>query len=161
MRRSLLLLLFPLAACGGAEATVEGTAGDIAWGSSTSVYFGARYVLISATEIDCRDVSWVSSNYDESVKPTDLNVSTLQFTFASGDSVEEGKFPVAQGGQAQATIVNVSGDVFHEYNATAGTLVVDSVEADETATGSFEDLAFQDGMLSGSFTAEHCVNLKP
>ena len=54
-----------------------------------------------------------------------------------------------------------TGDVFHEYNATAGTLVVDSVEADETATGSFEDLAFEDGTLSGSFTAEHCVNLKP
>ncbi len=155
------LLLFPLAACGGAQATVEGTAGEIAWGETQSVFVGARYVVISATELDCLDIDWISRNYDEGVKPTDLNVSTLQFTFASGDSVQEGKFPVAQGGQVQATIVNVSGDVFHEFNATTGTLVVDTVEEEGTATGTFDGVAFDDGTLSGSFTAEFCVNLKP
>jgi hypothetical protein len=161
MRPSSLLGVLSLTACGGASASVEGSAGGIAWGESQTVYVGARYVVISATELDCRDVDWIDRNYDEGVKPTDLNVSTLQFTFASGDRVEEGKFPIAQGAAVQATIVNVSGDVFHEYNATGGALIVDSAEDEGSATGSFEAVAFEDGTLSGSFTAEFCVNLKP
>jgi hypothetical protein len=161
MRHSFLLALLPLVACGGASASVEGSAGGISWGESQFVYVGARYVVISATDLDCRSIDWISRNYDEGVKPTDLNVSTLQFTFASGDSVQEGRFPIAQGGQVQATIVNVSGDVFREFNAANGTFQVDGVEEEGAATGTFEDVAFEDGTLSGSFTAEFCVNLKP
>ena len=161
MRSCFLLALFPLAACAGASATVEGSAGGIQWGESAFVFVGARYVVISATELACRDVDWVSRNYDEGVKPTDLNVSTLQFTFASGDAVEKGKFLIAQGGQVQSTIVNVSGDVFREFNAVGGTFEIDETEVEGATTGSFDEVAFDDGTLSGSFTAEFCVNLKP
>ncbi len=156
-----LLVSALLTACGGATAEVEGAAGGIQWGASDHVYVGARYVVISAVEVECRDIDWVDRNYDEGVKPTDGNTSLLQFTFASGDEVEEGKFPIEQGGQVQATIVNISGDVFHESIATGGTLSVDSVAEEGEATGTFDAVTFEDGTLSGSFTAEWCVNLKP
>jgi len=156
----MLPLLAALVGCGGATASVEGTAGDVSWGSTDFVYFGARYIVISAAEIDCRDIDWVNRNYDEGVAPTDLDVTTLQFTFTSGDSVAQGRFPVAEGGQVTSTIVNVSGDVFHEYNASAGTLQVDAAEEDGTATGSFDSVTFEDGSITGTFTAEWCVNLK-
>ena len=163
MLRQTLPLLFPglLVGCGGALAEVEGTAGGIQWGSSEFVYVGARYVVISAVEVDCRDIDWVDRNYDEGVKPTATNPSLLQFTFASRDAVEQGKFAIAQGGQVQSTIITISGDVFNEYNASAGTLSVDSVEDEGAATGSFDAVTFEDGTLSGTFTAEWCVNLKP
>lgn len=150
-----------LSACGGGNADVEGVAGGIQWGASDHVYVGARYVVISAVEVDCRDIDWVDRNYDEGVKPTEGSTSLLQFTFASGDDVEQGKFPIQQGGQVQATIVNISGDVFYEFSATGGTLSVDSVAEEGEATGSFEAVTFEDGTLSGSFAAEWCVNLKP
>ncbi len=161
MQRTLPLLLVGLFACGGASAEIEGTAGGVAWSDSSWVYVGARYIVISDIELDCRDADWVESNYDEGVAPTDIDVTVLQFAFPSSESVSTGRSAISQGGQAEATIVNLAGDVFHEYPATSGTLDVDSVEEDESATGSFESVTFEDGTLSGSFTAEWCVNLKP
>lgn len=155
------LVTLGLIGCGGASATVEGTAGGISWGESTWAYAGARYIVISAVELECRDVSWVETSYDEGVAPADFDLSVLQFAFPSAESIAEGRSAVSQGGQAEATIVNVSGNVFHEYEATGGTLDVDSVEQDSSAAGSFESVTFEDGTLSGSFTAEWCVNLKP
>ena len=150
-----------LVGCGGGRASVEGTAGGISFGDTTSVYVGSRYVVISAIPVECRDIDWVDRNYDEGVSPTELDTSVLQFTFASSESVETGKFPIAQGGQVQSTIVNITGNTFHEYNATEGTLTVDSVEEEGTAEGSFDAVSFEDGTVSGTFTAEWCVNLKP
>lgn len=162
MERLLPILLLPtLVGCGGASAQVEGTAGGIAWGDSTWVYAGARYIVISAIEVECRDVDWVESNYDEGVAPTTIDVSLLQFAFPSSESIATGRSAVSPGSQAEATIVNLTGDVFHEYPASAGTLDVDSVEEDSSVTGSFDSVTFEDGTLSGSFTAEWCVNLKP
>lgn len=157
----LALSAFALSGCGGASATVEGTAGGITWGESTWAYAGARYIVISQTELDCRDVSWVETSYDQGIAPADFDLSVLQFAFPSSETVAEGRSAISQGGQAEATIVNVSGDVFHPYEANSGTLDVDSVEDEVSATGSFESVTFDDGTLSGTFTAEWCVNLKP
>ncbi|MBM4393564.1 MAG: hypothetical protein FJ090_20765 [Deltaproteobacteria bacterium] len=161
--RSLVPLVPTLAAlvgCGGASAEVEGTAGGIKFGGTDYVYWGARYVVISMVEVECTGVDWVERNYDEGVAPTTVDTSVLQFTF-SGDELEEGKSSIQQGGQAQATIVNVSGGVFQETNATAGAVTIDSFDDEGLATGSFETVTFEDGTLSGSFTAEWCRNLKP
>ena len=161
-RLILSCLLAVFAGCEGAGAELEGTAGGIQWGSSDWVYVGARYVIISQIEVECRDIDWIERNYDEGVAPTDNDASLLQLAFSSSEEVQAGRFPVAQGGQVEGTIVNVTGDVFNETAATGGTLDVDSVEQDGVATGTFEALTFDDGgTLSGSFTAEWCVNLKP
>jgi hypothetical protein len=138
---------------------VEGTAGGIKFGSSSSVYWGARYVVISMEEVDCTGVDWVERNYDEGVNPTDVDTSVLQFTFA-GDELVTGKSAIQQGGQVQATIVNIEGGAFQESNASAGTVTIDGFEEEGFAEGSFEAVSFDDGTLAGSFTAEWCRNLK-
>ncbi len=151
-----------LAGCAATGAEIEGTAGGIQWGSSDWVFVGARYVIISQIEVECRDIDWIERNYDEGVSPTDNDTSLLQLAFSSSEEVPAGRFPVAQGGQVEGTIVNVTGDAFEETPATAGTLDIDSVEVEGVATGTFDALTFEDGgTLSGSFTAEWCVNLKP
>ncbi len=150
-----------LAACGGSTASVEGTAGDVSWGDTDYVYVGSRYIVVSGVEIDCRDIDWIDRTYDDGVNPAGMDVATLQFTFASGDAVEAGKFSIAKGAAVQSTIVHVSGDTTHIYDATSGILQVDSTEDGGTTTGSFDSVVFDDGgTLSGTFTAQWCVNLK-
>ncbi len=155
-----LLALSPLAACAGASAEVEGSAGGIQFGSTDYVYWGSRYVVVSMVEVECTGVDWVERNYDEGVPPTTIDTSVLQFTFA-GDELTTGKSAVQQGGQVQATVVNVDAGVFNETNATGGTVTIDAFEDEGMAEGSFDAVTFEDGSVSGTFTAEWCRNLKP
>lgn len=158
---STLLALTTLCGCAGASAEVDGAAGGIQFGSTNYVYWGSRYVVISMVEVECTGVDWVERNYDEGVAPTEVDTSVLQFTFA-GEELVAGKSAVQQGGQVQATVVNVDGGVFQETNATGGTVTIDAVEEEEALVdGSFDAVSFEDGTLSGTFTAEWCRNLKP
>lgn len=139
---------------------MTGSAGGVSFGDTAYVYWGARYVIISAIEVECTGLPWVEQNYDAESSPTDVDTSILQFTFA-GELIETGKFTIAQGAQVQATVVNIEGGLFKETNAVSGTFDLDSVEEEGLATGAFEAVAFDDGTLDGSFTAIWCRNLKP
>lgn len=150
-----------LAGCEAASAEVTGTANGIAFGETTSVYWGARFVVVSAVELECDELSWVEQNYDATAgAPSEFDTSLLQFTFA-GELIETGTFSIAQGAQVQATVVNVDGGTFVESNATAGTFDLESVEDEGFAEGTFAAVTFEDGVLDGSFTAAWCRTLKP
>ena len=155
------VLLGLAAGCEGSSAEVSGTANGIAFGESSWVFWGARYVVVSAVEMECSDLHWVEQNYDTtSGAPSEFDTSIVQFTFA-GELIETGKFTIAQGASVQATVVNIDAGVFHEMNATAGTFDLESVEDEGFATGSFEAVTFEDGSLDGTFNAEWCRTLKP
>lgn len=166
-RYSLVISIFvvvvvaALPGCEAASASVTGTANGIAFGESTSVYWGARYVVVSAVELECDELAWVEQNYDATAgAPSEFDTSLLQFTFA-GELIETGTFSIAQGAQVQATIVNIDGGAYAESNATAGTFDLESVADEGFAEGTFEGVTFEDGVLDGSFTAAWCRTLKP
>ena len=121
--------------CASATANVTGTANGIAFGETAPVSWGARFVIISAVELECSELAWVEQNYDTTGgAPTEFDTSLLQFTFA-GELIETGTFSIAQGAQVQATVVNIDAGAFHESNATAGTLDLESVEDEGFAEG--------------------------
>ncbi len=149
--------------CVSAEADVSGTAGGVAWSATTSVYFGARYVVISQLELGCDGVDFVARNYDEGVAPTDRDTQLLQFAFSS-DEVEKGKFAVDVGGEVQSSIVEIHDGNFTESLANGGTFTVKEIVAETTVTGTFDAITFDGeapGTVTGTFTAAWCRNLKP
>lgn len=153
------LLAAPALACAAPSAEVSGTVGGITFGESSNVFFGASYVVIAHSDTDCEGVSFVERNYDAGVAPTDADVQLLQFAF-KGDTVEQGLVQVSLEGPVFSTVVDVTGGAFREHNATAGTLTVDEIVDEERASGTFDTVTFEEGTVSGTFTAEWCRNLK-
>ncbi len=155
-------LISLLAGCGAPPAAVSGTAGGITFEASTSAFFGGPYVVIANGEVDCVDLAWIRRSYEDGVAPTDSSVQLLQFAF-NGDSsptVAEGRVAVGVAANVSATLVKVAGDTPTFSRAEGGFLDIDTVEAESEAVGSFEGLAFEDGTLSGTFTATWCRNLR-
>lgn len=163
VRNSLLALaVLPLAACGAAgSAEISGSAGGITWGDTEYAYFGSSYLVFSNLETDCQSISFVDNNYDDGAPPTTQDTQLLQFAFEASE-VNEGVFPVAAtDAEVHATIVFIKDGAMVTPDANAGNLTIDAVSAESSVEGSFDSITFEDGSLSGSFTAEWCVNLKP
>ena len=129
--------------------------------NATTFYWGGPYLVFTDTESDCKDMSWVQRGptYENGgTAPTDSDMVALLFTFEATDVVEtnaslEGDAPV------DARVLTVEGDALTVYKAREGTLIVDSLEDEGVATGSFA-LGFEDGSLNGEFEIEWCNNLK-
>lgn len=151
--------LAALSACGGGSAEVTGTAGGITFGETEFVYFGGPYVIISQVEAECDEFAWVERNYEVGQSPTETDVAALQFAY-SGETLVEGAQAIAVDASVAATVLNVKDVVFSYERAEAGFITMDEVIEDESASGTFEGLTFEDGTLNGSFTAEWCRNLK-
>lgn len=153
---AILLLL----ACAPA-AELSGSAGGITWGDTNYAWFGARYIVFSNIETDCEGIAFIDQNYDEQVAPNDVDTQTLQFTFDTED-VRTGTFQVAAtDAEVHSTIVFIQDGAFSESIAAAGVLTVDEIDPDSSISGSFDTVSFEDGSVSGSFTAQWCRNLKP
>jgi hypothetical protein len=128
--------------------------------NATTFYWGGPYLMFTNTEGDCEDVAWVNRGptYENGgTAPTDFDMITLLFTFEATDVVEtnaslEGDAPV------DARVLTVEGDALTVYKAREGTLIIDSLEDEGVATGTFA-LGFEDGELSGEFEVEWCNNL--
>ncbi|MDP2313914.1 MAG: hypothetical protein Q8P41_13490 [Pseudomonadota bacterium] len=148
-----------LTSCGGTGADVTGSAGGVNFGKTKQVYFGGPFIVIAITEVDCEGLDFTRRNYEVGQVPTDFDVQLVQFAFEA-DNVAEGVFPVKIDAAVSATVVNVTGGAFFEAIATGGLLTVESVEADQSATGVFEGVLFDDGTLDGEFDATWCRNLK-
>jgi hypothetical protein len=143
------------------ESTVTGTAGGITFGETATAYFGGPFLVVSAQPIDCMDLAFVVKSYEDGVAATDEDVAFLQFAFGQTD-VATGRTAVDVGASVSATVVNIVGDASRYTRAESGLLVVDAVDPSEDglATGSFEDVTFEDGTLAGTFTATWCRNLR-
>jgi hypothetical protein len=107
------------------------------------------------------DLAFVVPAYEDGVAATDRDVALLQFTFGQTD-VNLGRTAVDVGASVSATVVNIVGDASGYTRAESGLLIVDAVDPSENglASGSFEDVTFEDGTLAGTFNATWCRNLR-
>jgi hypothetical protein len=149
-----------LVGCGGASAEVTGTVGDVAFGETSYVYMGGPFIIISMLEVSCEGLDFVRRNYEVGMAPTDADTEILQFSFDE-DLVATGSYPIDIDAAVSSTVIAVSGGAFYEDIARGGLLTVDTFSDEDSASGSFSELAFDGGTLSGSFSAEWCRNLKP
>lgn len=148
-----------LVGCGGAKAEVTGSAGGVEFGKTHHVYFGGPFVVVSMSETDCEGLDFVRPSYEIGVAPTEMDTQMLQFSY-DGDIVPEGVAFVGVGAQVSASVLSVSGTTFTENQAQAGQLTIESVESNDSVSGKFEGILFDDGALDGTFDALWCRNLK-
>lgn len=151
-----------LSGCAASTADVTGSAGGVTFGSTTHVYFGGPFVIISMLEVSCEQLDFVRRNYEVGQAPTDAETKMLQFSYDT-DAVTAGKIPVSIDAAVSASVVDVSASgAFTEVVAVSGELNVESVETDDFASGTFTAVTFDDGgVLDGTFDAVWCRNLKP
>jgi hypothetical protein len=154
-----MVALVALVGCGGSSAEVSGSAGGVDFDRTNHVLFGGPYIVVSMIDVDCEDLDYVRRNYEEGQAPTELDTAMLQFSF-QGEAVVEGPAPLAIDGVASASVIRISGGAFYETVAEGGLLTIDAVTDEDTASGTFEGVTFEDGTLDGEFTAEWCRNLK-
>lgn len=160
--RSFLLfssvLISGLAACTQPEAQIDGSVAGIQFNDTEHVFFGGEYLVVGASDIECMDLAFIEEVYDISEPPTDGSVQLLQLAWIAGD-MTTGSVPVGISASVEATVLQVTDGTFEvNTRAEAGTVNVESFD-DAWALGSFDGLTFEDGSLSGSFTAEYCRNL--
>jgi hypothetical protein len=148
-----------LVGCGGASAEVDGSAGGVEFGKTNQVYFGGPFIIISMLELDCEDVDYVRRNYEIGLAPTDSDTQLIQFSFDE-DTISEGDFPVDIDAAVSSSVVKISGGAFTETVASGGLLTVDSFEDEDHVDGTFDGITFEDGTVSGEFSAVWCRNLK-
>lgn len=149
-----------LGGCGGASADVTGSAGGVDFGRTKYVFFGGPFVIVSMEEVECEGLDFVRRNYEIGQAPTEAETQMLQFSYADADTIPEGIAFVDINASVSASVLSVTGGAFFETIASGGQLTIESVEADESASGVFEGIFFEDGTLDGSFDAVWCRNLK-
>lgn len=161
-RLSTAALLLPAALIGCAPDTFADISGEVDGTkiNATSFFWGGPYLAFTNTESTCEDMAWINRGptYENGgTAPTDYDMVTLLFTFEETDVVEtnvslEGDAPV------DARVLTVVDDALTVYKAREGTLIVESVEEEGLATGSFA-LSFEEGELTGDYEIEWCTNM--
>ena len=149
-----------LVGCGGASAEVTGTVGDATFGDTTFVYMGGPFIVISMLDVECDELDFIRRNYEVGLAPTDADTQALQFAFDE-DTVATGSYPIDIDAAVASSVIVVKDGAFYEDIARGGILTVDAFSDEDSASGTFSELAFDGGTLSGSFSAEWCRNLKP
>lgn len=149
-----------LAGCGAASADVGGSAGGVDFGWTKYVFFGGPFVIVSMAEVDCEGLDFVRRNYEIGQAPTDAETQLLQFSY-DPDDIPEGIGFVALDASVSASVLSITDGAFFESTASAGQITVDAIEAEDSASGTFEGVLFEDGTLDGTFDAAWCRNLKP
>ena len=156
---SALTLAVLIAGCsGGGTAEVTGAVSGYSLTPSAQ-WWGGPFLVITSEPLDCIDMYWVKRsmvNGDEA--PVDKDLVALQFTYNEGDVIA-GTYSVEGAATVIADLLVIEGGALQVFDARTGALVVDEIEEEGFATGSF-DLGFDDGTLSGSFDIEFCNNMK-
>lgn len=154
------LLVVGLSACGGGSADVSGTVNEIAFGSSKFVYFGGPFVAVSNVKVDCEQLAFVRQSYESGSQPTTDEMQLVQFSYDAG-SVAAGNASISISGPVKAMVVKSDETHFEFTTAESGSINVEDYEDEQTATGTFTAVTFEDGgVLDGDFDAEWCRNLR-
>lgn len=148
-----------LVGCGGSSADVEGSAGGVDFGRTNQVYFGGPFIVISMLDVDCENLDYVRRNYEIGMAPTETDTQLIQFAFDE-DTISEGDFPVDIDAAVSSSVVKISGGAFTETVASGGLLTVESFEDEQDVSGTFDGITFEDGTVTGEFSATWCRNLK-
>jgi len=159
--------MFPIAvalfaACGPEPTLIDGSVDSRDFSESLTAYFGGRYLFFSNVELDCMGVHWVHHTYTPGVDPAEDDLFGIQFTFGMGSEVAAGYYNLNDRAQVDASALIIEGGAFQEFRVDEGELTVDEVTDRDLAVGSFDLSRFYDtdeGSLSGTFSAEWCVNL--
>ena len=156
---SFLPLMF-MPACGGGFADITGSiAGEKI--SDTVGFWGGPYVVFTASDVSCNDLSWVNDKYslDTDELATQDSFNALQFTYASSE-VQDGKLTIAAN-NSPATgwfVVSDRGEA-NTYRSVTGN--IDTTIDGDWLSGTFDVSFGEDGSMDGEFEIEKCINLKP
>ncbi len=152
-------LLLLLAGCAAPGAEITGKAGGVSLGETDAVFFGGPFVVITSSDLTCEDLAFIRQNYEDGVAPYEADIGVLQLTWVAGE-VTPGLKQIAPDASVTAKVLSISDDVFVESDASAGSVTIDVVKADERVEGTLAGVTFEDGTLAGSFVAEWCLNLR-
>ncbi len=151
-----------LASCGPEPTIIDGSIDGHDFSAPLTAYFGGRYIFFSNVDLDCMGVHWVHHTYTPGQDPAEQDLLAIQFTFGMGSEVAAGYYNLDDRAQVDASALVIEGGAFQEFRVDEGELTIDELEDRELATGSFDLSRFYDtdeGSLSGTFSAEWCVNL--
>ncbi len=158
MALSTLLLL--ALGCAPEATIIDGTIAGFDISEPQTAFFGGRYVVFATEALDCMDVDWVHHTYAAGDDPVGQDLVALQFTFANQDEVSVGHFNISGAAQVKGSGLVRKAGAFTEYRGSEGTLIVDEAEEKGWSTGTFEIILKEDaGTLSGTWSAEWCINL--
>ncbi len=155
-----LFALSLLSAC-GLETTIDGDVAGFDIPAVGTMEWGGKYIFFSDEELGCADLWWVHHTYSSGLDPTDGLVDDMvgiQFTFLDDDDAFAGNFSVAADAPVSAKVLMLEGGAFDQSRGRSGTFVIDELESDGVASGTF-DVTFDDGTFSGTWEADFCVNL--
>ncbi len=156
------LAWLPILALGCASPVTE-ISGEVAgeqFNEIGTAYFGGPFLLFVDEALDCLDAYWITRNYTTGMpvhESFELDFLAMQFAF-SGDGLLEGQFNVAGEAQVASKLLVQQNGILEEYRGRGGELFIDILDDDE-ATGTI-NITFDDGEMTGTFFADHCVNLK-
>ncbi len=151
-----------LVSCGPEPSVIEGSIDSNDFSDPLTAYFGGRYLFFSNVEFDCMGVDWVHHSYTPGVDPAEQDLLAIQFTFGMGSEVAAGYYNLNDRAQVDASALVIRGGAFQEFRVDEGEITIDELEDRELVIGNFDLSRFYDteeGSLSGTFSAEWCVNL--
>lgn len=160
MHRALAILFF-LAGCGGSGADVSGTVAGQGF-TAGAAWWGANFIVLTETDYDCIDMSWVKSSYDDEHPPGDEAKRFLQFMFNSGGEVAKGVFTISETDESpvSAGFWNYTGAALDQFHGRTGSLQITEVSGSDKVSGNF-NVMFDDGQLEGTLDKiDWCTNIK-
>ena len=165
MRQLIMTTFFSLSLCTmGCSKLFSDISGKVDGNSLSegTAFWGGPYVIITDSEMECDDVSWVQDRYNEDGETigTDDTFKALQFTYSSQE-VKDGPVSIAvrDSGATGWFISSDRGDA-EVWQATTGNIDI-TLDKKDRAEGEFEVGFGDSGSLEGTFLIENCVNLKP
>ena len=159
--RTPALLLVLASGCSASHADLTGTALGIDFSDIKAVFYGGPYLVMTpSVDVDCEGVAFVRQTYEQGVPPTDDEVELIQFTYVAGDLAKGNKSIAENDAEVTSIVLATDGAQLEFERATGGTINVDSLDTEKSASGTIDSVTFVDGAISGDFTAEWCRNLR-
>lgn len=155
-----MFLTILLAGCGtNMEATITGQVDGLSINTVTA-YWGGPFIVFTNREMSCEDFAWVQKTTLDGDEPlTDYDVTALQITF-NDTEVVTGTYDLSGQAPVKAEVIDITNSAMAVYKASAGNLLIEDLEEEGDAVGSFSFTYEEGGVLTGDFVLPWCNNLK-